>query len=88
MHAIREYRNPITRELIDLAAEYGLAPEFVSDAQPRGGSARCARFRFAGTAELEVFRSFLVDRGFQATLRADGGSGDACRLVCRAAVAD
>ncbi len=86
MYAIREFGNPVTRELIDLAAEYGLAPEFTRDAHARGGGGRCARFRFASRAEMFRFRGFLIERGFQATLRMED-DGERYRLVCCAAVA-
>lgn len=86
MYAIREFGNPVTRELIDLAAEYGLAPEFIRDTHAHRGGGRCARFQFVSCTKMSRFRGFLIERGFQATLRMDDDD-ERYRLVCCASVA-
>jgi hypothetical protein len=71
MYLIKNYPSPITRELIDLANEYGQAMAFARDAKSRADTRRFAQFRYKNRSEMRAFRQFVLDRGFQATLQVD-----------------
>jgi hypothetical protein len=87
MYPIKDYPNPITRELIDLANEYGQAMAFARDSKARGDTRRFAQFRYKNRSEMRAFRQFVLDRGFQATLQVDEDEGnDVYTMMCRAAV--
>jgi hypothetical protein len=87
MYLIKDYPNPITRELIDLANEYGQAIAFGRDAKAPGDTQRFAQFRFTNRAEMRAFRQFVLNRGFQATLQVDEDEGnDVYTMMCPAAV--
>ncbi len=87
MYPIKDYPNPITHELIDLAAEYGQSLEFAKDPKVRGDARRFVRFRFTNRPEMRAFERFVLDHGFQATLQVDEDEGsDVYTMMCRAEV--
>jgi hypothetical protein len=87
MYLIKDYPSPITRELIDLANEYGQAIAFARDAKARGDTRRFAQFRFTNRAEMRAFERFVLDHGFQATLQVDEDDDhNVFTMMCPAAV--
>lgn len=87
MYPLRDYPNPITRELIALAAEYGQAIGFAKDPKVRGDTRRFALFRFTNRAEMRAFERFVLDRGLQAALRVDEDDDrDVYTMMCPVAV--
>jgi len=79
MYPIKDYPNPITRELIDLANEYGQSLEFAKDPKVRGDARRFVRFRFTNRPEMRAFERF----GARSRLPGDaaGGRGRGQRRV-------
>ena len=87
MYPIKDYPNPITRELIDLAAEYGQSLEFAKDPKMRADVRRFVRFRFTNRPEMRAFERFVLDHGFQATLQVDEDDDhNVFTMMCPAAV--
>lgn len=87
MYLIKDYSNPITRELIELAADYGQSLEFAKDPQVQGDARRFVRFRFTSRPEMRAFKRLLLDRGFQATLQEDEDDDhNVFTMMCLAAV--
>jgi len=87
MYPIKNYANPITRDLIDLAAEYGLSLEFVKNPKVRADARRFVRFRFTNRPEMRAFERFVLDHGFQGALRVDEDDDhNVYMMMCPAAV--
>lgn len=87
MYLIKHYPCPATRELIELAAEYGQSLEFAKDPKIRGDARRFAQFRFTNRAEMRAFERFVLDHGFQATLQVDEDDDhNVFTMMCPAAV--
>jgi hypothetical protein len=87
MYPIKDYPNPITHELIDLAAEYGQSLEFAKDPKVRGDAQRFVRFRFTSRPGMRAFKRFVLDHGFQAALQVDEDDNhNVYTMMCPAAV--
>lgn len=87
MYVVRDYHNPITRDLIALAEQYGQPLKFSRPAPRRIGASRFAQMSFPSTSGMLAFRRFLDERGFHAELivTEDQNSG-ICIMSCPSAI--
>lgn len=69
MYPIKDYPNPMTRELINLANEYGQDLTFAKEPTERSGERRFVRFSFSSRPAMQAFQRFLLGRGFLGDLR-------------------
>jgi hypothetical protein len=82
MVLVQPIDSPLTRQLLQICAVYGVSPFFASTG-PRGAAGRrCLQLRFDSFLELRTFERFAQDQGLQAATQAIETPEETWVLVC------
>lgn len=86
MYLVQPINSPLTRQLLQICAVYGVSPFFACTASKGAVGRRCLQLRFDSFLELRTFERFAHDQGLRAATQAIETPEETWILMCADAI--